>query len=201
MNWLDCICCISILGHCIAALYFNDPEFIKENLRGARSLDTILVVMNCICFASILGLFCVNLTEHRFRALSVETIARGASELAVSLQTELVNHRDTLLRELGIDGSPEAPKKSTVFLADFKRAAQICLEESSLQASSPAALEALYYILKVACIDDDRASLFLSLQMRAALTVDEGVPIRMVLLPFLLVIAIINTISVLITDS
>jgi hypothetical protein len=182
---LDCLCCVSILVHCIAALYYNDPVFIKDFPSGAKSLDTILVVMNCLCFVSMLGLFCANLAEGRFREQSVSAIAKKASELVVGLQTELQCRRETMVYALTscslveLMGDKCTDKESKVKYDQFRQAANSCLQGSSL-VTSPAALETLFFFLKVLSIDDDRASLFLSPVMREELAVDQGIPIQMV---------------------
>ena len=38
---LDCLCCISILLHLIAFLYYNNPELIKSDSDGAAALDRV----------------------------------------------------------------------------------------------------------------------------------------------------------------
>ena len=42
VNYLDCLCCISILLHCIASLYFNNELCLSDD--GSVVLDALLVL-------------------------------------------------------------------------------------------------------------------------------------------------------------
>jgi hypothetical protein len=41
---LDTMCCVSILLHLIASLYYNNKQFVEEDLDGAASLDSVLAL-------------------------------------------------------------------------------------------------------------------------------------------------------------
>jgi hypothetical protein len=48
VNALDCACCMSIMVHCVASLYYNNAEFVHPGSWKARKLDELLVAVNIL---------------------------------------------------------------------------------------------------------------------------------------------------------
>ena len=98
MNALDCLCCVSILVHCIAGLYFNNAAFIFDS--AASNLDSLLVAVNVITMIGIVGLFSINLTENFFRASHTTAISRAMGDVVSQLQLTLRTRAEVLLGHL-----------------------------------------------------------------------------------------------------
>jgi hypothetical protein len=97
---LDTMCCISILLHLVASLFYNNSLMVEQNLDGAASLDSILVAANIACFVVMIGLFAVNLLENKFNSSAVGVISGRMARTVVSLQLELQRHCDGFMRAL-----------------------------------------------------------------------------------------------------
>ena len=141
---LDTMCCVSILLHLIASLYYNNNMIVVEDLDGAASLDSVLVAANIACLIVMCGLFAVNLLEKKFTASAVRTIARRMARTVVSLQIELQRNSACFMQQL-----QTGQATTVVDLPTFKGAVQD-VAPSSLSGTtrfSPAAIEAVYYTL------------------------------------------------------
>ena len=141
---LDTMCCVSILLHLIASLYYNNNMIVIEDLRGAASLDSVLVAANIACLAVMCGLFAVNLLENKFTVSAVRTISQRMARTVVSLQIELQRNSAGFMQQL-----QTGQATTVVDLPTFKGAVQD-VAPSSLSGTtrfSPAAIEAVYYTL------------------------------------------------------
>ena len=158
---LDTMCCVSILLHLIASLYYNNNMIVIEDLVGAASLDSVLVAANIVCFAVIGGLFAVNLLEKKFTVSAVRTISRRIARTVAAVQIELQRSSSGFMQHVQIGQATRAT--TAVDLPAFKDAVQH-VASSSLTSFSPAVIEAVYYTLLLMDTDPtvvERASLSL----------------------------------------
>jgi hypothetical protein len=138
------MCCISILLHLIANLYYNNNMIVVDDLGGAASLDSVLVAANIACFAVMSGLFAVNLLENKFTVSAARTISQRIARAVVAVQIELQRNSAGFMQQL-----QTGQATTVVDLPAFKDAVQD-VAPSSLSGTarfSPAVIEAVYYIL------------------------------------------------------
>jgi hypothetical protein len=95
VNDLDCMCCLSIMLHCIAVLYYNNQDFTTARVEGGLALDGLLVAADVICFASTGLLFCKTFLENAFRGRSCEVLTKRIVQAQLHLQKALVANRDS----------------------------------------------------------------------------------------------------------
>jgi hypothetical protein len=98
VNALDCLCCVSILIHCITGLYYNNAAFILDS--AASDLDKLLVAVNCITIIAVIGLFTITFTENQFRVSHTNVISKAMGGVISKLQLTLRTRCDVLLRHL-----------------------------------------------------------------------------------------------------
>ena len=185
VNALDCLCCMSVMVHCIASLYYNNADFVQPGSTRAARLDALLVAVNILTYFAIAGLFVVTALEDRFKHSATKALSFFMADTVVALQQDLGRKRDGLLRELVPQGDAKdsdgtGAKEGVVHVAQFVRAAQRTLEDAG-QAVSPTLIEGLYFVLLL--VDDDheaRESVELSKRMRELLVTEGGLRMQVV---------------------
>ena len=172
MNHLDCFCCIVIMLHLIANLYFNNAEFIATE--EAKRLDLLLFSIDAIGIIAISGLFIVTVTERLFQKKSIDVMTSAVSRTFVSLQLEVHGRRDDFLRAVDACLVSEAPAADV----SFEVFSEAMIESLKGPAIVPArsTLHTIFFILKLIHSDNDEHSLFMSPALRKELSSDEGVP-------------------------
>ncbi len=113
VNALDCMCCLSIMLHCIAVLYYNNLDFTVTKVEGGLALDGLLVAADVICFASTGLLFGKSFLENAFRGRSCEVLTKRIVQAQLYLQKALVADRDTF-EQLLLDHATRTPETVTV---------------------------------------------------------------------------------------
>ena len=143
---LDCACCVSILLHLVATVYFNDAAFnLDDDLNPttrASQLDTLLVVVNIFIMCSIALLFAWTFLENVFRIRGRSVLARLVATNVVSLQANLQRHRTQF-----VDALKSGSVEGRVSLECFTSAAEQCLSQDGI-APVRYMLEAAYITLK-----------------------------------------------------
>jgi hypothetical protein len=99
---LDCLCCMSILLHLVAFLYYNNPELLELDSAGAAALDNLLVAANIVCFAAICLLFTTNVVERRFNAATSDMVSQRMAKLIVAIQHDIRHHSVIFVRALRV---------------------------------------------------------------------------------------------------
>ena len=171
-------CCFSITFNCVALLYYNDAEFatpgeFSTEPKGNDRLDAILVFVNAINIAAIVGLFALTYIELKFKKWSVQKLSRSISHLAVRVQKGIIEHRDGFFKALHMS-SPGNDSEEVKF--DEFASAVAKSHDGTSAAPTKDALNALFYILKLVQGDDNPHSLHLSPSMRKSLaSADTGV--------------------------
>jgi hypothetical protein len=173
VNHLDCFCCIVIMLHLIANLYFNNAEFIATE--EAKHLDLLLFSIDAIGIIAISGLFIVTVTERLFQKKSIDAMTSAVSRTFLSLQLEVRGRRDDFLRAVDEYEASEAPAAADVSFEAFSEAMIESLKGSAI-VPSRSTLHTIFFILKLIHSDDDEHSLFMSPALRKELASDEGVP-------------------------
>ena len=95
VNALDCLCCLSILVHVIATLYYDNQDF--SNSDAATMLDGVLVVVYSVNVAATLAIFSSNLLELYYKRTSIVRLTRTVSRQVLFLQQRLRAQRDTFM--------------------------------------------------------------------------------------------------------
>lgn len=125
VNYLDCLCCLSIIIHCVAALYYNNLSFLPTP--GAAALDVILVIVNFATWAAIVGLFLVSFAQSKLRQRSIRTLVRNVARTAVKLQLQLRACKQSFLELL----APHL-QGDNVYLDGFQQAAAESLRKEGM---------------------------------------------------------------------
>ncbi len=98
VNVLDCFCCLGILCHLVAGLYYNNKPFIADKdgkpSLGADALDRVLVAVNSLLIAAMLALFATTFSENRLRSYSTSRLSKRVADVFIKFQTELRRNRD-----------------------------------------------------------------------------------------------------------
>ncbi len=143
---LDCACCVSILLHLVAAVYFNDAAFnLDDDLNPtarASQLDTLLVVVNILIMCFIALLFAWTFLENVFRIRGRSVLARIVATNVITLQANLQRHRTQF-----VDALKSGSVEGRVSLECFTSAAEQCLRQDGI-APVRYMMEAAYVILK-----------------------------------------------------
>jgi hypothetical protein len=170
VNWLDCICCLSILLHLISFIYYNDSDFTLAP--GAAAFDTILVVVNILVIICILALFFVSAAEAIFRRHATFKVASSVSKDLVDLQANLMSCRDKFCAE--VESRAQKPMSDIhndfrLSKSDFEHAAMATLKTTETgHTATPKLIESLFHVLKRISQDKhdskDDAALGLKLQ-------------------------------------
>ena len=170
VNWLDCICCLSILLHLISFIYYNDSDFTLAP--GAAAFDTILVVVNILVIICILALFFVSAAEAIFRRHATFKVASSVSKDLVDLQADLMSCRDKFCAEVESRAQKpfsDIPNDFRLSKSDFEHAAMATLKTTETgHTATPKLIESLFHVLKRISQDKhdskDDAALGLKLQ-------------------------------------
>jgi hypothetical protein len=89
---LDCLCCISILLHVIASLFYNNQDFVKSpdklnvNGTGARMLEYVLLTINVCTLATFAALFVKALIEHKFKRETIKILSTHVSRIVLTVK-------------------------------------------------------------------------------------------------------------------
>jgi len=175
---LEFFCCFSITFNCVALLYYNDADFatpgeFSTEPKGNSRLDSILVFVNAVNIAAIVGLFVLTYIELKFKKWSVQKLSISISHLAVRVQKGVIEHRDGFFKALHMS-SPGNDSEEVKF--DEFASAVAKSHDGTSSAPTKDALAALFYILKLVQGDDNPHSLHLSPSMRKSLaSADTGV--------------------------
>jgi hypothetical protein len=187
VNHLDCFCCVVIMLHLIAFLYFNNEEFVAS--AAAEKLDSLLFSFDVIAMIAITALFAITLTENYFKRISISRLTAAVSVMFVSMQQELRAKRDDFLRLLDeelqasrpTDESGVGQVEDLVSVEAFMRATVQTLRDSAVQPSGWA-IQSVFFILKLVHGDDDEHSTYLSPSMRKELASNQsGIPKTLVI--------------------
>ena len=166
---LDCLCCISILLHLIALLYYNNPELLRLDFDGAAALDRLLVAANVICLGAICLLFAINVVERRFNNAVTNSIAHQMATLILSLQYDLRCRCDAFIQAVQVHTITD--KKETcshLSFPTFVIAVKEALDGYTAEVVySSEALESLFYTLLLLDQDTDLHSSFMSQHLRS----------------------------------
>jgi hypothetical protein len=172
VNWLDCMCCLSIMLHLISFIYYNDANFIITP--GAAGFDTILVVVNILVIIAILALFVVCAAEALFRRQATSKVASLVSDGLVALQAQLGSCRDTFCDVVASCVNKRSffdiPDDFRLSKSDFEHAVTETLRTAGTgHTASPELIESLFHVLKRIGQDkhdsEDDAVLGLKVQM------------------------------------
>jgi hypothetical protein len=153
-NALDVMCCLSIATHCIAALYFNNSEFIDQHPESAKALDIILDILNIGIWAATLLLFSVVFIEERFRWWSARRVATNVADAVWKLHDQCKGEMatqffDQLEEHLAAYRADHPTADDTIPREVFQKAAISTYEKNGI-AASKGIIDASFLILKYA---------------------------------------------------
>jgi hypothetical protein len=149
VDYLDCMCALSILLHCIASLYYNDLAFTTSPTfsKDAAGLDILLVAVNSLCFIAILALFIRQLCMKLLARRVFDAVAEKVVHHVISMQLALRKNSDKVISQLSTM-SNEKHGEERMFAADFSKFIEQALDGSGV-ASSPVGSRNLFTILKL----------------------------------------------------
>jgi hypothetical protein len=171
VNKLDCFCCVVIMLHLIASLYFNNPEFILTE--EAEKLDLLLFSIDVIAIIAILALFVVVLAEGFFKRNSIHIMTSAISRTVIQLQVELRARQDEFLKAVDAGMESSGLGDQMVHFDVFHQAAEQCLMSAGI-APRAWTIQAVFFVLKLIHDDDDEHSLYMSPELRKELASVEG---------------------------
>ena len=149
VDYLDCMCALSILLHCIASLYYNDLAFTTSETfsKDAAGLDSLLVAVNSLCFIAILALFvrqlCMKLVAKRI----FKVVAGDVVDHVISMQQEL---RKNCCRAASVLSAMSSEKQDEEKMSadDFSKFIENALDGSGV-ANTPDGTQILFTVLKL----------------------------------------------------
>jgi hypothetical protein len=98
LDYLDCVCCTSIMLHVLSSAYFNNRRFYDEMDHDApRLFEAGLIGVNCLSLLAISCLFVTSLVKHEFTAYAVARMVRTVARSVATLQHELLRERDSFV--------------------------------------------------------------------------------------------------------
>lgn len=142
------------------------------------------VASDVFCFSATFLLFGKTFLEKSFRRVNVTKLTRRLVTTLIGLQQTLGETRDALMSSLEPNQSSDSEVDADegngeVSLARFTEAAGHILETRGMGVSH-AALEALFFTLKLVHGDDDEHALEMSADTRNFLVTRSGIPLALV---------------------
>ncbi len=137
------------------------------------------VAFDIICFTATLLLFSKTFLEKTFRRLCVTNLTHKIVGTLLGLQQSLLTHRDVLISSLEDESKKRDGCDDGISCAVFIEAVRGVLQDRGVQ-TSPAALESLFFTLKLIHGDEDEHALDLSAGTREFLVTSRGIPVALV---------------------
>ncbi len=98
LDYLDCVCSLSIMLHVLSLAYFNNPNFYDEMDQDAPwFFETGLFGINCLALLTIASLFVTSLVKQKFTSYAMARMAQIVARSIVLLQEDLLCQRDAFL--------------------------------------------------------------------------------------------------------
>ena len=149
VNDLDVVCCYSILLHCLAGLFWNNPDFIDGS--GAKALENVMIAANLVIWILCLVLFAWTFIANQFRGQASRKLSMVVASAVRNLQVELRKYSTEYCDALFANKATDR-----VYMLHFIAVTDKFLKDKMQETPfwvDPAALEALFLMFK--SVSDD----------------------------------------------